>query len=419
MAWILFSATTYAQYSAPIYNNELEGVLESITYHALLIGIDDYSGNIPDLTTSVNDAKSVGRILVEKYGFSKDKLIELYNENATRKNILKTFRELSITLNDEDALVIYFAGHGIEDPATNFGYWLPSDSRLNEYDSYVANSDIRRYLRAINARHILLVTDSCFSGSFLAQRSVPSLIDERFYVKKAAKRSRIVLTSGGNEPVSDSGKSGHSIFGYFFLQILQDYEKPYLTPTQIYASIGPLVGNNAPQTPNWGSLREAMDEGGEMVLLNRQYSAPALLSFNSKEKCAVYLNERYIGNTPIASFTTPAGSYSYKMACAQSQSDYHGNFEVFSGEEKNISRSTVSLISKNPGFVSIVTVPWVSIQIDGKDYGYSPLIDLKLKPGIHHLRLQNPTVGIDHAFEITIEENKRVKVGPEPAKVTN
>lgn len=417
MAWNLSFAISFAQYGGSYSQNEIEGALDQLSYHALLIGIDDYSSGIPELETSVNDAKSVGRILVKKYGFPKENIIELYNKDASRKKILRTLREMSIALGDKDALVIYFAGHGVEDPATGFGYWIPADSSPNEYDSHIPNSDIRRYLRAINARHIFLVSDSCFSGTFLAQRSVPSQNDERFYAKKAAKRSRIILTSGGKEPVLDKGKSGHSIFGYFFLEILRDYDKPYLTPTQIYASIGPLVGNNAPQTPQWGSLREAMDEGGEIVLRNYDFSSPAMLFFDSKETCAVYLNDRYIGNTPITSFKTRAGSYSYKMNCAESRSAFQGNFRVSSGEQKRISDSQKTNPTKNPGFLSIVTRPWVSIEIDGKDYGYSPLIDLMLNPGAHRLHLRNSAARIDHAFEIIIEENKRIKIGPAPTNV--
>jgi DNA-binding Lrp family transcriptional regulator len=66
---------------------------------------------------------------------------------------------------------------------------------------------------------------------------MPGEIDERFYAKKARSRSRVVLTSGGDEPVMDAGKSGHSVFGYFFLKTLRDYDRPYLIPTQIFAEV--------------------------------------------------------------------------------------------------------------------------------------------------------------------------------------
>ena len=274
----LISLTTpdaFARHRGGGFSLSVDKAAGALDYHALVIGISAYRSGIPSLKTSVNDARAVGEILVEKYGFPRQNLIELYDNQATRSNILRTMRELSILLDENDALVIYFAGHGTEDAATATGYWIPSDATANAYESYISNADIRTYLRAIKARHIFLVSDSCFSGTLLAQRAMPGEIDERFYARKAASRSRVVLTSGGKEPVMDSGCSGHSVFGYFFLKILRDDQRPYLTPTQIFVDIGPLVANNAPQTPQWGALREAMDEGGEIVFVNKRFSPTA------------------------------------------------------------------------------------------------------------------------------------------------
>ncbi|MFH1675364.1 MAG: hypothetical protein ABIF87_18330 [Pseudomonadota bacterium] len=52
-----------------------------------VIGIDTYI-EWPRLKTAVNDAKSVKDILLSPYHFNKDHLIELYDESATRKNII-------------------------------------------------------------------------------------------------------------------------------------------------------------------------------------------------------------------------------------------------------------------------------------------------------------------------------------------
>ena len=277
IALTILAAPAWAQQRGGAFSAKVEKAVGGLDYHALVIGINRYSRNIPRLNTSVNDARAVKDLLISKYGFPAANVTELFDYKATRGNILRTLRELSITLDDNDALVIYFAGHGVEDIATSTGYWIPADATPNAYETYVSNGDIRTYLRAIKARHIFLVSDSCFSGTLLAQRAMPGEIDERFYARKAASRSRVVLTSGGKEPVMDSGHSGHSVFGYFFLKILRDYDRPYLIPTQIFVEVGPLVANNAPQTPQWGALRDAMDEGGEIVFVNRQYKAPAKL----------------------------------------------------------------------------------------------------------------------------------------------
>lgn len=383
-----------------------------LDYHALVIGINSYQSGIPKLDTSVNDARAVKDLLVGKYGFAPQNVIELYDGAATRSNIIRTLRELSISLDENDALFVYFAGHGIEDIATSTGYWIPADATPNAYETYVSNADIRTYLRAIKARHIFLVSDSCFSGTLLAQRAMPGEIDERFYARKAASRSRVVLTSGGNEPVMDAGKSGHSVFCYFFLKTLQDYEKPYLIPTQIFAEVGPLVGNNAPQTPQWGNLREAMDEGGELVFVNRQYQAPANLSFSANKISAVYLEGRFIGNTPIASYEVRPGTYSYKIACAEYGAEKTGTAIARAGESCPINEQFAPPAQQSPGYLSVATKPWVQIFIDGKLYGYSPKAEIALPAGTHTVRLFNAEAGMDRTLTIDVISGRHVKIGP-------
>lgn len=399
-----------------VFSEAVQSAVSGFDYHALVIGINTYDNGIPHLATSVNDAKAVCYELTEKYGFPPGNIVALMDKEATRGRLIATFRELAISLNENDALIIYYAGHGIEDPATGVGYWIPVDAKPNQYDTYIANSDIRNYLRAIKARHIFLVSDSCFSGTLLAQRSIRSEIDERFYAQKAQKRSRLVLTSGGNEPVMDVGRSGHSVFGYFFLQSLRDYDKPYLIPTQIFAEVGPLVGNNSPQTPQCGSMREAMDEGGEIVLVNQRYKAPAVLSFICDKPAKVYLNSKYIGQTPIGAYQVSPGVHSYKMACTECGMDKTGSVMIAAGETKQVQENFVSPVVDNPkgsGYLTIATDPWVRVEIDGKDYGITPLARVELPSGKHSLHLIHIQMGIDKSFQILIEPGKHVKIGPQ------
>ena len=58
-----------------------------------VIGIDTYI-EWPRLKTAVNDARSVKNVLLSRYHFNSDHLIELYDEDATRANILSKLRIL-------------------------------------------------------------------------------------------------------------------------------------------------------------------------------------------------------------------------------------------------------------------------------------------------------------------------------------
>ncbi len=59
-----------------------------------VIGINTYL-EWPRLNTAVSDARTVRDVLLERYHFDKYHLIELYDEDATRRNILLKLRYLA------------------------------------------------------------------------------------------------------------------------------------------------------------------------------------------------------------------------------------------------------------------------------------------------------------------------------------
>jgi len=89
----------------------------------LTIGIDSYL-SWPRLKTAANDAKALKNVLLERYHVDQSHVIELYNENATRKNILGTLRDLSRKVKPDDSLLIFYAGHGHVDNITKKGSWI-------------------------------------------------------------------------------------------------------------------------------------------------------------------------------------------------------------------------------------------------------------------------------------------------------
>ena len=56
------------------------------------IGISQYQ-NISKLPNAVKDVKDILKLLIEKYQFSKEKSILLFDEEATRENIIQLFDE--------------------------------------------------------------------------------------------------------------------------------------------------------------------------------------------------------------------------------------------------------------------------------------------------------------------------------------
>lgn len=238
-----------------------------------VIGIDTYI-EWPRLKTAVNDAKSVKNVLLSHYHFNSDHLIELYDEDATRANILYKLRWLAQNIVEDDSLFIFYAGHGHLDPITKSGSWIPVESGTKDVSAWISNNDIKNYLRvdAIKAKHILLVSDSCFSGDFFRghRGKLPEVTDA--VIKKAyTLSSRQALTSGGLEPVSDAGFGNNSVFSYFLVKTLEENKAPFLVPSVLFSSIRTGVAENAEQFPQFGSLKDTGgQQGGELVLFLKQ-----------------------------------------------------------------------------------------------------------------------------------------------------
>ena len=241
--------------------------------HALVMGIDNYKHrNHPDLKTAVKDAGEVARLLREKYYFHKDNITLLINEKATKERIMQEFRDLvKIRVKKGDNVFIYYAGHGWYDETWRTGYWITTEA--SSPATYLENTMILKFIAALDrreARHILLVSDSCFSGSLTREHSsVETDIDDRYFREKHEKPSRNVITSGGLEPVADGGKKGHSIFAYYFLKILAGNSWPYLSGKQLGVKVEELVTRNSKQTPVCRYIHGVGDEGGQFFFINK------------------------------------------------------------------------------------------------------------------------------------------------------
>ena len=234
-------------------------------YHALVIGNNDYR-DIPKLKTAVKDARAVAKLLGDKYNFRVTLL-----ENATRSDIFSAFSKLLRELQSSDNLLIYYAGHGNMDMQTQRGYWLPINAQRSNKANWVANEDITSELKAVTARHVLIVADSCYSGTLTRSLDMGSMRVgglEEWVRRMAQRRSRTVLTSGGLEPVLDAGGGGHSVFARAFLKALEENDT-IIDMDSLYETIRRSVVLDAEQTPLYSDIRFAGHEDGDFIFVPR------------------------------------------------------------------------------------------------------------------------------------------------------
>ncbi len=185
-------------------------------FHALIIGISEYK-YWGDLRCAAEDAKAMAAALRDTYGYSNIRLV--LDEQATRRGILEAIDSYS-GLGEEDSLLIYYAGHGWMDK-NKTGFWVPADAAEDDKFSYIPNSQIvNDYFKKYKVRHLLVVADSCFSGSMLRGKN-DARADDWQLPAGFRKPSRWIMTSGDLAPVPDDTGSGHSPFATRLLQYMK------------------------------------------------------------------------------------------------------------------------------------------------------------------------------------------------------
>jgi TolB-like protein len=279
-ALCLLSATTWAVEHRDISDYTTETLIPR--YHAIVIGINHYEIKGPagwdSLRTAEQDAQAVAQELESRYQFQVTRLL---GSDATRERIMAELDQLA-TASPQDAFVIYFAGHGNYDENLDEGFWIPVDARASidgrpAREDWIWNAVLTRMFSASQARHILVLADSCYGGSLFRGpvTAAPATKDLTWYVKALCRPSRYVITSGDYEPVLDSG-ARHSVFAQLLLHYLQYNESGVFSASELGLALRDRVAEITGQMVRMGPLSLPSHAGGEFVFLGHNTSAVAL-----------------------------------------------------------------------------------------------------------------------------------------------
>jgi uncharacterized protein len=236
-------------------------------YYALVIGIDNYPAPLPKLKTAVDDAKAVGALLHDRYNF---RVTYLLDQNATRFKILDALARLRNALGPDDNLLIYYAGHGFSDHEAQKAYWLPVDADSGSSPNRIIADDLTTGVRVLPSRHVLIISDSCYSGALSrdADAPVPSDGQAAFLNRMLRSRSRTLMASGGDEPVADGGSNGHSVFANAVLRALDKESQPMFTASDLfYGSVRQQVAGKSEQLPQYSIIRNSDNDEGDFVFM--------------------------------------------------------------------------------------------------------------------------------------------------------
>jgi hypothetical protein len=143
-------------------------------------------------------------------------------------------------------------------------------------------------MKRANARHILVIADSCYTGSqfrsptssrSLRRTSAPDVIERRELLERLnQKPARLLLTSGGQEDkVLDAGFGDHSVFAQVLIDNLASNQRVILS-SELFEMVRSAVISAArafrhEQTPEYGPIAFAGDQGGEFFFVPRGAAA--------------------------------------------------------------------------------------------------------------------------------------------------
>lgn len=241
------------------------GINKLPVYYALIIGVSEYKYAGPGLSNlekPVIDAENLYNLLVGKYAFAAENAKLL--KNPTREHMIDAFDELTRKVNENDNVLIFYAGHGHHEKETGFGFWLPSDAKKESRSAWIANSTIKDYVGAMKSKHTLLITDACFSGSIFKTRRVDFNTTALKIHEIYRDKSRKAITSGNLSEVPDE-----SFFIKYLLKTLKDNEQVYLTASTLFSRLYEPVTNNTATSPQFGVIQGAGDENGDFIFFKK------------------------------------------------------------------------------------------------------------------------------------------------------
>jgi hypothetical protein len=272
VAW--FGESDFLPKPFTVVSGEGNQVMQEGKNYALIIANQDYKDPAyGKLDTPIGDASALSERLEQKFGFKSkvqigEQTISLILNNATKVEMERALSKLRKVITPADSVLVFYAGHGIYEKETDQAYWLPVDAEAGEPETWLSAHDVQTAIQRLDARHVLVVADSCFSGGFRKRGTEAEDKSPRLQrlTNSMTRASREFISSGDIEPVADGGGHGHSMFARALLDALDQENKPFTAGEMFQLHVKEAVSGKSGQSPQYFPMKEGHD-GGEFVFL--------------------------------------------------------------------------------------------------------------------------------------------------------
>lgn len=260
-----FNADNVKSNNAGLNVKGAESLKRNGTLYVLAIGVNRYKNANHNLKYAVADADSIGAELVNQQSkllqkqYAKTEIIKLTDDEATKENILlalkrfaqnagktelpnnlslQTKQELSKIkpTQPEDALVIYFAGHGT---ASKDRFYLiphdgfPLDDAVSKnsldalYRQSVSDAELETILETVDAGKMMMIIDACNSGQALeSEEKRRGPMNSKGLAQLAYEKGMYILTAAQSRQAAlEVSKLGHGLLTFSLLEGMRNAER--------------------------------------------------------------------------------------------------------------------------------------------------------------------------------------------------
>ncbi|MDQ8186864.1 caspase family protein [Pelagicoccus sp. SDUM812002] len=202
-----------------------------IALHTLIVGANQYQNPKYNLNYAAADAEAFSKALQAKAAniFTRIDTHLLLDSDATRSNILATFKEIAATAAPRDVFIFYYAGHGVVDETENKQFYLAPANVTQLYgdpvhlvQNGISAQQLRQLSADIAAQKQLFLIDACQSAEALVTIAQRGAAEEKAIAQLARSTGTHWLTASGSQQfATEAAELGHGLFTYALLQALE------------------------------------------------------------------------------------------------------------------------------------------------------------------------------------------------------
>lgn len=224
------------------------------------IAINEYDDlELDKINNCANDINKIVSILTARYVFDNIEIL-FEKEQTTRKFLYNRLYEYLLNALEDENILILYAGHGEYNEFISSTYWLPSDANPSDQSTWFNISDLLNFIKNSKAFHVGIISDSCFSGAIFESAGRGGGLKALSH-----KKSRLALTSGSIEKVSDGIEGKLSPFTETLSELLSKNSEKEITFSSLANNLILDFNLARIQTPMFGSLANVGHEGGSFV----------------------------------------------------------------------------------------------------------------------------------------------------------